>query len=120
MSTSDGLHRREFAWQMLGVGLTAPNYAILLTLTPAGMRGTVMSVVLIGISLIGVGLGPTAVGSISQAMGGGGEGLRSAIIVMLLINLPAAACFGLCARRMGRSASPVPQANHPTQLEATL
>jgi MFS family permease len=107
------------AWQMLGVGLTAPNYAILLTLTPAGIRGTVMSVVLIGISLIGVGLGPTVVGSLSQAMGSGGEGLRSALVIMLLINLPAAACFALCARRMGPSASPAPQPLPSTQLEAT-
>lgn len=90
------------AWQMLGMGLTAPNYAILLTLTPAGMRGTVMSVVLIGISLIGMGLGPTAVGAVSQLFGGDGEGLRSSIIVILLLNLVAAGCFGFAARRMSR------------------
>lgn len=93
------------AWQMLGMGLTAPNYAILLTLTPAGMRGTVMSVVLIGISLIGVGLGPTAVGALSQLFGGSGEGLRSSIMAILLVNLVAALCFALAAHRMGRAAA---------------
>lgn len=66
-------------WQMLVVGITAPNYAALLSITPPPVRGTVTALLMLGTNLIGLGGAPTLVGALSDAFGGA-DGLRRAML----------------------------------------
>jgi MFS family permease len=79
-------------WQALAVGITAPNYASVLSLTPASARGTVVALLMLGVNLIGVGLAPSLFGALSDLLGGG-TALRQALFIDLLFCLIAMACF---------------------------
>lgn len=79
-------------WQVLMMGISGINYATLLTLSPPGMRGTLMSFILISTNLIAIGLAPVVTGAISDHLGATGEALRSAIIIMISMNI-----FGIVA-----------------------
>lgn len=57
------------AWQFFSMGLTTPGMAALITLTPAGMRGTIVAFISVGNMLLGFGLGPFVVGMVSDAIG---------------------------------------------------
>ncbi len=57
------------AWQFFSMGLTTPGMAALITLTPAGMRGTIVAFISVGNMLLGFGLGPFVVGLVSDAIG---------------------------------------------------
>ena len=74
-------------WQVLMLGISAINYAALLTLSPPAMRGTLMALLLVGTNLIGIGLGPVATGMLSDWLGASGEALRTAIIIMISLNI---------------------------------
>ena len=89
------------AWQMLVVGITAPNYAALLSITPPPVRGTVTAILMLGTNLIGLGGAPTLVGTLSDAFGGA-DGLRRAMLVDLAFSLPAALLFAHAGWQVSR------------------
>lgn len=91
-----------FAWQLLVVGITAPNYAALLSITPPAMRGTVTALLMLGTNLIGLGGAPTFVGALSDLLGEG-DGLRLAMLADLAFCVPAAALFFLAGRQVLRA-----------------
>lgn len=68
-------------WQFLSLGLTTPGMAAVITLTPIGMRGTLIALISVGNMCIGFGLGPLAVGFTSDALGGANS-LGSALMIV--------------------------------------
>lgn len=85
---------------MLG-GWLGPGYGLLMTLTPAPMRGRVMAGSQLMTNLIGVGLGPLLTGALSDLIGGPGS-LRWAMALTLLIGLVAALLFWASGRQAER------------------
>lgn len=73
------------AWQFLSLGLTTPGMAELLTLTPAGMRGTVVALVSVSSMCVGFGTGPLIVGRLSDLIGGA-DSLGLALAAVLATN----------------------------------
>jgi MFS family permease len=66
-------------------------------------RATVMAVVLLASTLLGMGLGPLTVGVLSDAYGrslGAGEGLRAAILTGLLAGGLSALAYVVGSRRL--------------------
>lgn len=76
-------------------GLNGPTYALTQTLVRVRMRGTSMSVLLVLLNLIGVGVGPTLVGVLSDMLTKpfGADSVRWAMIFVLGFCLPAVALF---------------------------
>jgi MFS family permease len=66
-------------WQYLSLG-----YTLLLGITPAWMRGTVLSIELIGANLLGYAGGPLIIGLVSDAVRGD-QSLRVAMLAILLL-----------------------------------
>jgi MFS family permease len=66
------------------------------------MRATATAVLLFVISLVGLGLGPLIIGIVSDVLAGQGlgeaEGIRWALMLCVLVAVPAAMCF-LAARK---------------------
>jgi MFS family permease len=88
---------------LLGTLWYGPVYASAQSLVPAHHRATAAAVILFVINLIGLGLGPLAVGAISDIVGegmglGAGAGIRWALIVSTLFGLVAAALFWVARR----------------------
>jgi MFS family permease len=78
-------------------------YATAQSIVPPQMRATSSAILLFIINLIGLGLGPLAVGILSdflnKGMGlGAAEGVRWALIVSTLFGLVAFACFWMARR----------------------
>lgn len=84
---------------MLG-GWLGPGYGLLLTLTPAPMRGRVTAASQLFTNLIGIGLGPLLTGALSDHIGGP-ESLRHALALTMLLGLLSAAMFAVTGRRAG-------------------
>lgn len=76
-------------------GLNGPTYALTQTLVRVRMRGTSMSVLLVLLNLIGVGVGPTLVGVLSDqlAVPLGADSVRWAMVGVLVFCLPAVLLF---------------------------
>lgn len=82
-------HNAYVALGLLGAGVgigaaaNGPNYAALQTLVPPRMRATAIAILFLFANLIGLGLGPLAVGAISDALRPhfGQESLRYALVV---------------------------------------
>lgn len=76
-------------------GLNGPTYALTQTLVRLRMRGTSMSVLLVLLNLIGVGVGPTLAGWLSDVFANryGGDSVRWAMVCVLGFCLPAVALF---------------------------
>lgn len=88
-----------------------PVYGVTANSVGPGARATAVAVLLMAMNAIGLGLGPLAVGALSDllAQGIGGEhaaalGLRNALRIDALLYLWAAVHFMLAARALGRSA----------------
>lgn len=79
-----------------------PAYAIVQGLVQPSMRATATAVLLFVISLVGLGLGPLIIGIVSDVLAGQGlgeaEGIRWALMLCVLVAVPAAMCF-LAARK---------------------
>lgn len=90
-------------WQVLMLGISGINYATLLTLSPPGMRGTLMSLILISTNLIAIGLAPVVTGAISDHLGATGEALRGAIIIMISINVFSIVAYAGSAWQLSRT-----------------
>ena len=96
----------EYAFPLLGVqvfltGLfAAPMIYISTTLAPVWARATSAACSMFVINLIGLGLGPVAIGKLSDLLrpSYGDESLRMALLCSLLVVIPAAICFLLASR----------------------
>jgi MFS family permease len=87
----------------LGTLWYGPVYGTGQSVVPPHMRATAAAILLFIINLIGLGLGPLAVGILSdwlnKGMGmGSAEGVRWALIISTLFGLVAFACFWLARR----------------------
>lgn len=95
-----------FAIAMLGlfaiaaIIYVAPAYSIMLGAAPPNLRGAVMSITVVALTLMG-GLGPSLAGLLSQYIGGT-EALRIALSLIVLVNIPAL----LLLRRAAKPAGP--------------
>lgn len=95
-----------YAFPLLGVqvfltGLfAAPMIYISTTLAPVWARATSAACSMFIINLIGLGLGPVAIGRLSDLLrpSYGDESLRIALLCSLLVVIPAAVCFLLASR----------------------
>lgn len=76
-------------------GLNGPTYALTQTLVRVRMRGTSMSVLLVLLNLIGVGVGPTLVGVLSDqfSVHFGADSVRWAVVCVLACCVPAVLLF---------------------------
>lgn len=88
---------------ILGTLWYGPVYATAQTIVPAHMRATASAILLFIINLIGLGLGPLAVGALSDtfAIGfgmGEAEGVRYALLVSALAGVGAAALFWMARK----------------------
>ena len=88
---------------LLGTIWYGPVYGTAQSIVPPHMRATTAAILLFIINLIGLGLGPLAVGLLSDyfAVGmnmGSGEGVRWALIVSTLFGLIAFFCFWMATR----------------------
>ena len=81
-------------------GLNGPTYALSQSLVQVRMRGVSMSTLIVLLNLIGVGVGPTVAGVLSDAFAAqyGPDSVRWAMVCVLALNLPAVALFAWAAR----------------------
>ena len=85
-------------------GLNGPTYALTQTLVRVRMRGTSMSVLVVLLNLIGVGVGPTLAGVLSDVFAAryGADSVRWAMMLVLVACLPAMLLFWRAAATIGR------------------
>lgn len=81
------------AWQVLVLGIMTPCMATMISLTPPRLRGTVLSITLVGNMCIGFGFGPSVVGAISDAIGGPNSLGQALVIVETTCTIVAVAAF---------------------------
>ena len=76
------------------------SYALSQSLVQVRMRGVSMSTLIVLLNLIGVGVGPTLAGVLSDAFAAqyGPDSVRWAMVCVLALNLPAVALFAWAAR----------------------
>lgn len=87
-----------FFGAILGTLWYGPVYATAQTIVPPHMRATAAAILLFIINLIGLGLGPLAVGALSDTLAigfglGEAEGVRYALLISAFVGLAAAALF---------------------------
>lgn len=88
---------------LLGVSTAAwlgQAFGSVISLSPPEMRGTISGFNQLSTNLLGTGSGPLACGLLSDALGGGAHGLRIALIVVALVNIPAALSLLIASRRL--------------------
>ena len=83
-----------------------PVYAAAHGIVPQNMRATTSAVILFLVNLVGMGLGPLIVGVLSDVFNHGGlgpaEGLRMAMIVLVIFSPISALLFWLASRQIVR------------------
>ena len=100
----------DLAFPLLGLqvmltGLSAaPMITICTSLAPVWARATSAACLMFIINLVGLGLGPVAIGALSDLLrpAYGDESLRIALLGALGFAIPAAALFFLASRRYRR------------------
>lgn len=87
-------------WPAMLIGLlyTSPTYAIVQALSGPKLRATGAALFMLFVNLVGQGLGPFAIGALSDGFGGGGDGLRSALLLSAITYLAGAFAFLMAAR----------------------
>lgn len=93
----------------LGTGLASmaygPAYAMIQTIAPPSLRGFASAVSLFVANFIGAGLGPLAVGAVSDLVGGDPAGaLRTSLLAMFPALALPAVFYGLALRAFGAQA----------------
>jgi len=83
-------------------GMNGPTYALTQSLVQVRMRGVSMSVLVVLLNLIGVGLGPTIAGVLSDVFSvqHGPDSVRWAMACVLVLNIPAIFVFAHSARNI--------------------
>ena len=92
-------------WQFSSVGLAAPCLGVVISLTPVGMRGSVLSIVSVANMCVGFGVGPFFVGVVSDLIGGPNSLNEALVAVMALTTLASAGLFCLAGRNVVRHAA---------------
>jgi MFS family permease len=85
---------------LLALAYTGPTWAVLQTIAPPNVRATAAAILLFLVNLIGLGLGPQAVGTLSdlfESESGAGE-LRIALAIVACVSALASIFYLLCAR----------------------
>ncbi len=79
---------------------TGPSFALIMGLTPPHIRATASTIVLLILNLIGAGLGPQAIGFLSDILSiyFGGNSLRISLVIVFFIVLPAGWSFWMASR----------------------
>lgn len=100
-----------------------PTWSIIQELVPADRRALAASVFLLLFNLIGLGLGPLAVGVLSDLFSGsvGDQSLRWAMIAVLLISLGGIAAYTLAASSLRADLARIQQTirpNHDPQRDS--
>jgi MFS family permease len=87
---------------ILGGGWAPPVYAAVQNLVPPQMRAVAASILILFITLLGMGAGPWAVGVLSDALAPqlGRESLRWALVAVLATSAVGAAALALGARSL--------------------
>ena len=87
-----------------------PAFSIVQSLSPAAMRSTAAAVLLFVINILGLGLGPSTVGVLSDALQArfGGDSLRYALLIVSTAYLWAGLHFLLAARSLRADLKAVP------------
>ncbi len=90
------------AWVFFGAAFAAPTYALVQALAPLRLRATASAVLLFSLNLIGLGLGPTIVGILNDALAPrlGDEAIRVSLLVISLLNVWGAIHSLLAARTL--------------------
>lgn len=80
-------------------GLNGPTYALSQSLVGVRMRGISMSTLIVLLNLVGVGVGPTLAGWLSDVftLRYGADSVRWAMVCVLVLNLPAIVLFARAA-----------------------
>lgn len=91
-------------WYVLNLGFTTPCYATVLTLTPIGMRGTILSMVMVSNMCVGFGTGPVIVGFASDHIGGP-HALRYALVIVVGVGMALSTFLAFLAGRGASRAS---------------
>ena len=97
---------------IIGLALTAfamflfigPAYGLLMELSPARSRSTIIAIVTVSSNLVAFGLGPAIVGVLSDAIGGD-YSLSKAMSLAFCVSLLPATLFAILAKRMTPAAS---------------
>ena len=89
---------------LFGAFYHGPGLAIIQSVTPSSMRATVSAILIFIISLVGLGLGPLAVGMISDFLNPiyGKESLRYALMSTALLNVWAGVHYILAGSAFAR------------------
>lgn len=87
-----------------GAVYVGPMYAILQGISPPRMRTMAPALLFFCNNLIGLGAGPSIVGALSDSLAttSGSDSIRHALMIVTLINLPAAWLFFRLARELPR------------------
>lgn len=90
-----------FAGLLLQGSCLSPAYATVQTLAKPAMRATAAAIFLFIITIVGLGFGPLATGTLSDWLSHGagtGESLRLAMLAITPIGFVAAACYWMASR----------------------
>lgn len=92
-------------WSMLSTAYLGPGYSALTTALPASIRATAIGGVAVLANLLGAGLGPQAVGIISDTLsvGDAADNLRAALASVTLVSLLPAYFFYRSSQSSGLS-----------------
>ncbi len=87
---------------VIGAAYLAPSYAMVQSLVPLRMRAQAAAILLFTLNIIGFGLGPLAVGKLSDLLTPqlGPDALRWALLSTMTTWLIAAWCFWMASRRL--------------------
>lgn len=87
---------------ILALAYTGPTWAVLQTVSPPQMRAIAAAILLLLVNLIGLGLGPQAIGILSDVMNGGTGtgGLRWGIGLAASVSVLASVFFLLASRSL--------------------
>jgi len=99
-----------FPGSILGGMYLGPTFAMTQSLVPANMRATAAAILLFVINIIGLGLGPSTVGVLSDALYDrvGDDSLRYALLIVSTAYLWASLHFWLASRTLRADLAAVP------------
>jgi predicted MFS family arabinose efflux permease len=94
---------------LVALAYTGPTWAMLQTAAPAHMRAQAAACMLLVVNLIGLGMGPQAIGIASDMLGSAGSttGLGAAIGAAAAVSLAASLSFEIARRGITRTAAKI-------------
>lgn len=80
-----------------------PTNAAISRIAPAATMGTAFALYAVISNVVGAGLGPLVVGAMSDVLGGGAESLRTAMIIVALVQLVAVFAYFRASKHFARA-----------------